>query len=176
MRRALLTSLIVAIVSCGNNCAVAQVICVNTKDHRQCTESEAKEMQAKICREEPAAPNLFVSHPVRLSGVFLDPSGAPIDFDSIKPDHHTIVEIKSVATGATLFAVPLRSNGQFEFEFVPEAIYRLILVWMKDGKFERLPLADQPERINCTEEKTCRVTAVIRFHGSDNPTDSCPPK
>jgi hypothetical protein len=154
----------------------AQMVCVNAAEHRPCTESESKEMRDKICRDEPAPANLFVSHPVRLSGIIYDPSGAPIDFDSIKPDHHSIVQIKSVATGATLFAVPLRSDGQFEFEFVPEGTYRLILVWMKDGRFERLPLADQPKEMRCSDDKECRITSTIRFHGTDNPVDSCPPK
>jgi len=156
--------------------AHAQTVCLNANEHRPCTESENKQMQEKICRDEPIPANLFVAHPVRLAGEFFDPSGAPIDFDSIKSDHQTIVQIRSPKSGETLFAVPLRSNGQFEFELVPEGIYRLILVWMKDGKFERLPLVDQPKELTCSELKECRISSKITFHGSDNPTDFCPPK
>ncbi len=129
-----------------------------------------------ICKAEKAPANLFVAHSVRLTGTFFDPTGAPIDFDSIKPDHQTIVQIKSPASGEVLFAVPLRTNGEFEFELVPEGNYRLILVWMKDGKFERLPLTDQPKEIRCSDLKECRITSTITFHGSDNPLDYCAPK
>ncbi|HEU5351217.1 MAG TPA: hypothetical protein VFU55_06440 [Terracidiphilus sp.] len=154
--------------------ACGQVDCV--QNHRPCTTSESKQMQNKICLDELAPANLFVSHSVRLRGTFFDPSGAPLNFDSVKPDHHTIVQIKSIATGAILYAVPLHSDGEFEFQSVPEDKYRLILVWMKNGRFKRLPLVDQPSELQCAGFKECRITSTIKFHGSDNPIDSCPPK
>jgi hypothetical protein len=148
---------------------LAQTVCLGTP-------AECREAQKRLCKEEPAPANLFVAHTVRLTGMFLDPTGAPIDFDSIKPDHQTVVQIKSVSTGAILLAVPLRSNGEFEFESVPEGSYRLILVWIKDGNFERLPLADQPKETRCSDLKECRISSTITFHGTDNPIDLCPPK
>jgi hypothetical protein len=47
---------------------------------------------------------------------------------------------------------------------------------MHDGKFARLPLADQPTQMACKEEKECHIVATIRFHGTDNPIDLCPPR
>jgi hypothetical protein len=146
-----------------------QTVCLGTA-------AECKEVQMQLCVEESAPTNLFVTHSVRLIGTFSDPTGAPIDFDEIKPDHQTIVQIRSLASGEVLFAVPLRPNGEFEFELVPEGSYRLILVWMKDGKFQRLPLADQPKEIRCSDMKECRINSKITFHSTDNPIDTCPPK
>ena len=156
--------------------AYAQTVCMNAAEHRPCTEVEAKEMQDKICHDESAPANLFVAHPVLLTGRFLDPSGAPINFDAIKHSHQTIVQIKHPVSAVILFAVPLRPSGEFEFESVREGNYRLILVWMKDGGFKRLPLSDQPKEIRCSDLRECRISSVITFHGSDNPIDSCPPK
>ena len=146
-----------------------QTVCVGTP-------AECNEIQKRLCKKEPAPANLFVADSVRLTGTFFDPSGAPIDFDSIKPDHQTIVQIKSPTSGEVLFAVPLRSNGEFEVELVPAGNYRLILAWMKDGEFEQLPLADQPKEIRCSDLKVCRFSSTITFHATDNPIDSCPPK
>jgi hypothetical protein len=156
--------------------AGAQTVCANSADHRPCTDSEAKEMQTKICRDEPTPANLFVSHPIRLAGAFFDPTGAPINFDSIKPGHRTIAQIRDVATGAVLYAVPVHANGEFAFDSIPEGSYRLIIVWMSDGRFERLPLADQPKEMRCVDLKECRISSTITFHGTDNPIDFCPPK
>ncbi len=149
--------------------ALAETVCLGT-------EPECRAAQKQLCKNEPGPPNLSIAHPVRFSGAFFDPSRAPIDFDAIKSDHHTIVQIKSPVSGETLFAVPLRSNGEFEFEVVPEGDYRLILVWMKDAKFERLPLADQPKELRCSDFKECRLSVEITFHGTDNPIDNCPLK
>jgi hypothetical protein len=149
--------------------ALGQTVCLGT-------DAECRAAQKQLCKDEPAPANLSVAHPVRRSGTFFDPTGAPIDFDAVKPDHRTIVQIKSPVSGEILFAVPLRPNGDFEFELVPQGNYRLILVWMKDGKFTRLPLADQPKEIRCSDMKQCRISSVISFHGTDNPIDFCPPK
>jgi hypothetical protein len=150
----------------------SQWVCIR-KDGKACTAHDVDEM---VCKPEPAPANLSVAHQVRLTGTLLDPTGSPIDFDAVVPDHHTIVQIRDVNSGQVLFAVPLRANGGFEFEFVPAGEYRLIAVWMKDGRLRRLPLADQPKEIRCSDTKECRISAVITFHGTDNPIDSCPPK
>ena len=151
-----------------------QTLCV--ANGRACTAEETRQLHEQECLAEKAPANLFVVHPVRLTGTFIDPSSAPIAFDALRLDHRTIVQIKSSASGEILFAVPLRQNGEFEFELVPEGAYRLILVWMKDGKFTRLPLADQPKEIHCSDSKECRISSVLSFHGSDNPIEFCPPK
>ena len=149
--------------------AWAQVVCVATPE-------ECVEAQKQLCKNEPAPANLFVAHSVRLSGAFLDSTGARLDFDSIKPGYQTIIQIKNAESGEIIFAVPLRKNGEFEFESVPAGSYRLIAVWMHNGKFQRLPLANQPSRMECKDETECRVIAAISFHGTDNMIDSCPPK
>lgn len=150
----------------------SQAICVG-KNGKPCTDAEFKE---NVCNREKAPTNLFVGHRVRLSGTFSDPTGAPIAFDKLKPDYQTIVQIKSSVSGQILFAVPLSANGAFEFESVPAENYRLILVWMKDGVFHRLPLADQPKEIRCSDADECKSSSVITFHGTDNLVDFCPPK
>ena len=150
----------------------SQWICVG-KDGKPCTDKEVDEM---VCQPEKAPANLFVSHQVRLIGTLLDPTGAPINFDAVRPGNRSIVQIKDLKSAQILFAVPLRSNGEFEFESVPAGDFRLIVVWMKDGKFSRLPLADQPKALFCSDAKECRVSTTITFHGSDNPVDWCPPK
>ena len=150
----------------------SQWICIG-KDGKPCTD---KDVDAMVCQPEKAPANLTVAHDVRLQGTLLDSIGAAVDFDKVIPDSHTIVQLRNPKTRETLFAVPLSANGVFEFEVVPAGTYRLIVVWMKNGKLLRLPLADQPSEMSCTADKECRVTAVIGFHGTDNPIDSCPPK
>jgi len=149
--------------------SLAQTYCFGTVE-------ECKAAQEQLCREEPAPANLSIAYQVRLNGTLLDPVGVPISFDHVSPDHRSIVQIKNTKTNQILFAVPLRSNGQFEFESVPAGQYRLIVVWMKDGKFYRLPLTDQPGPLICSDMKECKVNATVKFHGTDNPIDSCPPK
>jgi hypothetical protein len=170
MKRLLLFVLIAACVK--PEALLSQWICIG-KDGKPCTNKDVDEM---ICQPERAPANLSVAYQVRLTGTLFDPTGAPINFDAVRPDHHSIVQIKDVKSGQVLFAVPLRPNGEFEFESVPSGEYRLIVVWMKDGKFSRLPLADQPKALICSDPKECRVSTIITFHGTDNPTDACPPK
>ncbi len=169
MKRLLLIVLIAAFMK--PEALLSQWVCMGN-DGEPCTDAEVFEM---VCKPEKASANLSVAHPVRLVGTFLDPTGAPLNFDVLRPDHRTIVQIKSLASDQILYAVPLRANGEFEFESVPAGDYRLI-VWMKDGKFNRLPLADQPKGLYCSDPKECRIRATITFHGTDNPVDWCPPK
>jgi hypothetical protein len=150
----------------------SQWICIG-KDGKPCTDKDVDEM---VCLPEKAPANLTLAHDVRLQGTLLDSTGAAVDFDKVISDSHTVVQLRNPKTGETLFDVPLRANGGFEFEVVPAGTYRLIAVWMKNGKLRRLPLADQPSEMSCTADKECRITAVISFHGTDNPVDSCPPK
>jgi hypothetical protein len=150
----------------------AQTMCVG-KNGTPCTGDGGV---GTACNAEKTPANLSVSSPVHLTGKLIDASGAPIDFDSLKSGYQTIIQIRNPDSREVIFAVPLRKNGEFEFELVPAASYRLIAVWMHDGKFGRLPLADQPEQLACKEEKDCRLVATIRLHGTDNPIDFCPPK
>ena len=165
---------VLAILGCVSVRVAGQTVCISAG--HPCTPEESKESFIAACEAEKMTGNLSLAHPVRLIGTFQDPTGAPINFDHVKPDFQTIVQIKSIETGAILFAVPLRSEGNFDFELVPEGNYRLILVWMKDRKFERLPLADQPKEIRCSDLKDCRITSTITFHSTDNPIEFCPPK
>ncbi len=168
--------ILVAYVIVSSAVGHAQTYCINEEKHRSCTESEARQMQDQICREEPAPANLFIAHPIRFTGTFFDQTGAPIDFDSLEAGSHTIVQIRRLTTGEVLFAVPLRSNGEFEFKSVPEGEYRLILVWMRNDKFTRLPLMDQPKEIRCPDLNECRIRSTITLHGTDDPINFCPPK
>jgi hypothetical protein len=152
--------------------AFPQWVCAG-KGGKPCTNAEINEM---VCKPEKAPVNLIIDYPVKLSGIFIDQSGAPIDFDEIDPKYQTIVQIKSQDTEQILFAVPLRTDGRFEFERVPSGAYRLILVRVREGKFFRLPTADQPNLMHCSDKDDCTVHQTITFHGSDNPVDWCPPK
>jgi hypothetical protein len=150
----------------------SQWVCIG-ENGAPCTAADVDEM---ACKPEKAPANLSVTFQVRLVGTFLDPTGAPLNFDAVRPDRHSIVQIKDPESGQILYAVPLRANGEFHFEVVPVGKYRLIVVWMKDGKFSRLPFADQPKELVCTDPRECKISATISFHGTDNPVDSCPPK
>ncbi len=149
--------------------AIAQTVCMGTP-------TECSVGREQLCKSEPAPANLFISHDVRVHGTLLDPAGAPLNFGKIQSDSRTILQIRDPKTGKTLFFAPLRVNGEFDFEHVPAGTYRLIAVWMKDGKPGRLPLADQPNAMSCTNAKECEINPVIRFHGTDNLIDFCPPK
>jgi len=149
--------------------APAQTVCLGSP-------AECREAQVRLCKEEPAPANLLVACPVQLTGTLIDSTGAIVEFDNVKSDHQTIVQIRNAESGEIIFAVPLRKTGEFKFDLVPAGSYRLIAVWMHDGKFARLPLADQPTQMACKEEKECHIVATIRFHGTDNPIDLCPPR
>ncbi len=152
-----------------------QWICIG-KDGRPCTPEELKDAVAEICREEKAPPNLSVSKPVRLAGTLRDETGAFVDFDKEVPGTRTIVQIRDAEKGTVLFESALEKGGQFQFGSIPAGSFRLVAIWTKDNKVKRLPLADQPRTMSCTEATECRVDAVIHFHGTDNPIDMCPPK
>ena len=149
--------------------SLAQTLCVGTP-------AECREAQEQLCRKEPAPPNLLVAKPARVRGVLLDETGAVVDFDKSVPESITLIQIRNPGIGEVLFSVPLREDGRFEFESVPAGEFRLIAVWFKDGEFRRLPLAEQPKVMTCSEAAECTVSAVIHFHGTDNPIDSCPPR
>lgn len=150
----------------------SQAFCIG-KNGKDCTDAEFNE---RFCKPEKAPANLFLAQPAQISGTFLDPTGTPLNFDAIKPEYHTIAQIKSLDTGVVLFAVPVNAKGQFEFESVPAGNYRLIVVWMKDGKLRRLPLTDQPAEIRCSGSTECNFRSVLATHGTDNLVDFCPPK
>jgi hypothetical protein len=97
-----LLSLVTA-AGCALPFASAQTVCLGT-------EPECGDVHTQLCKAEPALPIFIVAHAVLVSGKFLDPTGTPINFDAIKPDHRTIVQIKSPGSGEVLFAVPLRST------------------------------------------------------------------
>jgi hypothetical protein len=156
--------------------AVGQTVCVNAMEHRACTESEAREMQDKICHDEPAPANLFIAKPVKLQGVLLYDVGAIVDFDHVEPGTITKIQIRDAKNGDVIFESPLMEGAKFQFEAVPAGAFRLVAVWTKGDKVRRLPLAEQPKPMRCTEEIECHVNAVIHIHGTDNPIDSCPPK
>jgi hypothetical protein len=167
MRKTFFTLLV---ISLSATTLTAQWVCIG-KNGAPCTQDDVNET---VCKPEKAPANLSIAFPVRLTGRLIDATGAQVDFD--RPGYQTIIQIRKPESGEVIFAVPLRNNGEFEFELVPAASYRLIAVWMHDGNFGRLPLADQPEQLSCTEQKECKLVATIRIHGTDNPIDSCPPK
>lgn len=148
-----------------------QWICLGKSGHG-CTKEEFK----AICDEEKVPSSLMIAKSARVKGELLDDSGAFVNFDKTVLEIKTLIQIKDPKAGAILFSVPLRENGQFEFESIPAGEYRLVAVWFKDGEFRRLPLAEQPRTMSCTEAAECNINAIIHFHGTDNPIDSCPPR
>jgi hypothetical protein len=167
---------LVAFIFVSSKIGFAQANCINEEEHRPCTESESKEMQDYICRTEPAPANLFVAHPVQLSGTLVDETDAPFSLDDLSSGSKTLLQIKDLKKGAILFEVPLRKDGRFEFKLIPAGNYRMIIVWMKNGKLERPPLFDQPQPIHCDSTGICNVKQIIHGHGTDDPVDQCPPK
>jgi hypothetical protein len=167
---------LVAFILVSSKIGFAQTNCINEKEHRPCTESESKEMQDYICRKESAPANLFVAHPVQLSGTLVDETGAPFSLDDLSSGSKTLLQIKDLKNGEIIFEVPLRKDGRFNFKSVPAGNYRMIIVWMKNGKLERPPLFDQPRPIYCDSTEICNVKQIIHGHGTDDPVDQCPPK
>jgi len=122
------------------------------------------------CADEKVLPNLSVAKPVKLSGVLLDETGAPIIYD------RTFVQIKDLKTEKVLFTTELDGEGQFDLGAMPAGKFRFLVVWLKDGRIRRLPIADQPNDLFCSAENVCYLKIVIHFHGTDKPIDCCPPK
>lgn len=151
-----------------------QSVCM--KNGQLCSLEESKEAQDRICDAEAAPANLTIAEPVELSGVLLDESGAPVVFERLIPGHHTIVQIRNPQDGKILLSAQLNQEGRFEFDQVPAGAYRLVAVSEKLGGFRRLPLSDQPRPMSCSVAGECHVEAVIRYHGTDDPIDLCPPR
>jgi hypothetical protein len=126
--------------------------------------------EMRWCKDEKVLQNLSVAKPTKLSGVLLDETGAPIVFEK------TLVQIRDQKTNAPLLSAPLDAMGQFDLGRVPAGEFRFLAVQLKAGKTLRLPLADQPKALLCSDDAECRLKIVIHFHGSDNPIDFCPPK
>jgi hypothetical protein len=126
--------------------------------------------EMRWCKDEKTLPNLFIAKPAKLSGVLLDETGAPIVFEK------TLVQIRDQKTNVLLLSASLDEKGQFDLGRVPAGEFRFLAVQLKDGKTLRLPLADQPKALFCSDDAECRLKVVIHFHGSDNPIDFCPPK
>ena len=142
-----------------------QTFCI-TKDGKPCP----SDVENRYCADEKVMPNLSVAKPSRLSGILLDPTGAPITYKD------TLVQIRNPQTGTVLFSASLDGKGQFDLGTVPAGEFRFIALLIKDGKFNRLPLADQPTALSCNNETACNLKIVIHFHGTDDPIDSCPPR
>jgi hypothetical protein len=145
--------------------SIGQTFCI-TKDGRPCP----PDVEMRYCAGEKVTPNLSVARPSRLSGILLDPTGAPITYKD------TLVQVRNAQTGTVLFSAPLDEKGRFNLGSVPAGEFRLIAVMIKDGKFNRLPLADQPTALSCNNESACNLRIVIHFHGTDDPIDFCPPR
>jgi hypothetical protein len=122
------------------------------------------------CADEKVTPNLSISKPVKLNGTLLDETGAPIIFE------RTLVQIRDQKTDAVLLSAPPDEKGKFDLGRVPAGEFRFIAVQLRAGKTVRLPLADQPKALICSDDAECRLKIVIHFHGTDNPIDFCPPK
>ncbi len=142
-----------------------QTFCI-TRDGRPCP----PETEMQYCANEKVLPNLSIAKPVKLSGILLDPTGAPITYKD------TLVQIRSPQTGTVLFSALLDGKGQFDLGTVSAGEFRFIAVMIKDRRFNRLPLTDQPTALSCNNETACNLKIVIHFHGTDNPIDSCPPR
>jgi hypothetical protein len=149
----------------GSSISFAQSICLSP-DGKPCQ----ADPEMRWCADEKVLPNLFMVKSVKLNGVLLDETGAPVIFEK------TLVQIRDQKTNTVLLSASLNEKGQFDFGLVPADEYRFLALWMKDGKIRRLPIADQPKTLSCSGEKECNLTIVIHFHGTDNPIDFCPPK
>ncbi len=148
-----------------------QWVCLG-KSGKGCTQEELRE----TCDAEETPPNLFVDKPVKLKGVLLDETGARVIFEKSVPEIKTVIQVIDPKKGSVLVSVPLGIDGEFDLGLVPAGVFRIIAVWAKDGKYQRLPLAEQPKAMKCSKADRCWVYAVVHFHGTDNPIDSCPPK
>jgi hypothetical protein len=144
--------------------STAQTVCIGS-------DKECKEEQERLCREEPAPANLIVSKQQRIRGVLLDESGAVFVFEN------TFVQLRDAKTRQVLRQVLANPKGEFELGVVTGGSYRLVAVHRRrDGVLTRLPLTEQPGLMTCSGDEDCKITAVQKIHGTDNPIDSCPPK
>ena len=159
----------ICILALSSAATPAQTLCLG-KSGKPCTPEEARHVQEQRCKDEVSSPNLSIASSVRLTGVLLDPTGAPITFEK------TMVQLKDPRSNAALRSVPLDSEGRFDLGAVPAGEFRLIAVMLKNGKPARLPLADQPKALSCSKADQCRLEITIHFHGTDDPVDLCPPK
>jgi hypothetical protein len=151
--------------------AHGQVVCIDNRGN-PCSAAEIK----KKCTEEKVQPNLTLAKATKVSGVLLDGTGTPVDFDRTMFGMKTVLQVRDLKTNEVLYTAPLLEMGRFEFGTIPAGQFRLLAVWTKGSEVSRLPLADEPKAMSCSDAPECQVTAVIHFHGTDDFYDSCPPK
>jgi hypothetical protein len=151
--------------------AHSQVLCIDNSGN-PCSAAEIR----KKCAEEKVGPNLTLLKAAKVTGVLLDGTGAPVDFDWTRFGMKTVLQVRDLKTNEVLYSAPLLEMGRFEFSKIPAGQFRLLAVWTKGSAVSRLPLADEPRAMSCSDAPECQVTAVIHFHGTDDFYDSCPPK
>jgi hypothetical protein len=122
------------------------------------------------CDDEIIKPNLSVAKPTRLRGTLFDPTGAAITYEKAS------VQVRDSKSKTVLVSARLDEQGRFDLGRVRVGEYRFLAVLLKDGEVRRLPLADQPTDLSCSDETECNLRIVIHFHGTDNPISGCPPK
>jgi hypothetical protein len=122
------------------------------------------------CENEKVSPNLTIERPVKLTGLLVDPSGAPIQFN------RTTVQVRKPGNHEVLFSAVLDRQGRFDLGTVPAGRFRLIAFWTQPEKVSRLPLFDQPKPVSCSSANKCELKIVLALHGTDQGFEFCPPK
>ncbi|MGA3012101.1 MAG: hypothetical protein ABSD72_17730 [Terracidiphilus sp.] len=156
---------LVLLAGLGSSISFTQSVCLSP-DGKPCF----ADPDMRRCANEKVLPNLSITKPVKLSGVLLDETGAPILYD------RTLIQIRDLKAEKVLFTADLDGKGQFDLGDVPAGKFCFLVIWLNDGKIRRLPIVDQPKDLLCSAENVCNLKIVIHFHGTDNPIDSCLPK
>jgi len=123
-------------------------------------------------KEKIPSPNLLVAKSAHIVGTLIEEqSGLPFVFEN------TIIQLRDPKTMAVLVETHVKMDGQFDLGTVQAGVFRLIVARkLNDGRLGRMPLADQPKKMTCMNDSTCRIEAIQHLHGTDLPFEFCPPK
>ncbi len=125
------------------------------------------------CEKEKApTTNFDVAKTAHVTGVLIEAaSQLPFVFDD------TIIEVRNPQTRSVIVHVKVNKEGQFDLGLIQAGKYRLIAAREKqNGKLKRMPLADQPAPMSCSDDSACRVVAKQHLHGTDQKFEFCPPQ
>ena len=127
------------------------------------------QISGPACERESISPNLTLFERTAISGIVVDSSGAPYT-EGYK------VDVRDGKSGIVLRSTSLDSSGRLSVPSIPKGTFRLVVYGQRGAVVSRVPLMDQPEKLVCHASSVCRLTIVLKSHGTDQPFEFCPPR
>jgi len=124
----------------------------------------------RLCIDERDGPNLFIDHPVKLTGSLYYENCAPTI------DKEVFVRVSDPSTKRVLFSSALDEKGQFDFGAVPAGKYRISAVLRGHGVWNRLSVAGRSADFSCSDGSECKLQVMIWWKQTNYQMVACSQK